>query len=75
MKTKYQDQFYPETNQKLSLNHWLRICRYWYNRQLGSRFDWWEMEHYCECLSIDSQYLCTQGKAQLLLAKTIIAYH
>jgi len=29
--------------------------------------------HYCECLSIDSQYLCTQGKAQLLLAKTTIA--
>ncbi|WP_083892464.1 helix-turn-helix domain-containing protein [Pleurocapsa sp. PCC 7319] len=24
------------------LNSWLRICRYWYNRQLGERFDWWE---------------------------------
>jgi putative transposase len=43
MKTTYQYQFYPNTNQKLSLNHWLRICRYWYNRQLDDRFDWWEM--------------------------------
>ncbi len=43
VKTTYQYQFYPDTNQKLSLNHWLRICRYWYNRQLGDRFDWWEM--------------------------------
>ncbi|MDB9510514.1 helix-turn-helix domain-containing protein, partial [Kamptonema animale CS-326] len=38
----YQYQFYPDTNQKLTLNQWLRICRYWYNRQLGDRFDWWE---------------------------------
>ena len=43
VKTTYQSQFYPDTNLKLSLNHWLRICRYWYNRQLGDRFDWWEM--------------------------------
>ncbi|NJK75122.1 MAG: transposase [Oscillatoriales cyanobacterium RU_3_3] len=43
MKTTYQYQFYPNTNQKLELNHWLRICRYWYNRQLGDRFDWWQM--------------------------------
>ena len=43
MKTTYQYQFYPDTNQKLTLNQWLRICRYWYNRQLGDRFDWWEM--------------------------------
>jgi len=43
MKTTYQYQFYPNTNQKLTLNQWLRICRYWYNRQLGDRFDWWEM--------------------------------
>jgi putative transposase len=43
VKTAYQYQFYPDTNQKLTLNHWLRICRYWYNRQLGDRFDWWEM--------------------------------
>jgi putative transposase len=28
--------------QKLVLNNWLRICQYWYNRQLGERFDWWE---------------------------------
>ena len=43
MKTTYQYQFYPDIKQKLTLNHWLRICRYWYNRQLGDRFDWWEM--------------------------------
>jgi putative transposase len=43
VKTTYQYQFYPDTNQKSELNHWLRICRYWYNRQLGDRFDWWEM--------------------------------
>jgi putative transposase len=43
MKTTYQYQFYPDTNQKIELNHWLRVCRYWYNRQLGDRFDWWEM--------------------------------
>jgi putative transposase len=42
MKTTYQYQFYPNTNQKLTLNQWLRICRYWYNRQLGDRFDWWD---------------------------------
>ena len=42
MKTTYQYQFYPNTNQKLALNQWLRICRYWYNRQLGDRFDWWD---------------------------------
>ncbi|XZN99820.1 MAG: RNA-guided endonuclease InsQ/TnpB family protein [Microcoleus sp.] len=43
MKVTYQYQFYPDTNQKQKLNHWLRICRYWYNRQLGDRFDWWDM--------------------------------
>ncbi len=43
MKATYQYKFYPDTNQKLTLNQWLRICRYWYNRQLGDRFDWWKM--------------------------------
>ncbi len=43
MKTTYQYKCYPHTNQKIQLNQWLRICRYWYNRQLGDRFDWWEM--------------------------------
>ena len=38
----YQYRLNPTTNQKLVLNDWLRICRYWYNRQLGERFDWWE---------------------------------
>ena len=41
MKYNYQYRLYPTTEQKLVLNHWLRICRYWYNRQLGERFDWW----------------------------------
>lgn len=43
MKTTFQYRFYPDTKQKLELNEWLRISRYWYNRQLGDRFDWWEM--------------------------------
>ena len=37
----YQYRLRPTTEQKLVLNDWLRICRYWYNRQLGERFDWW----------------------------------
>lgn len=45
MKTTYQYRFYPDTNQKLELNNWLRICRYWYNRQLGERFTWWQENH------------------------------
>ncbi|BBD57388.1 putative transposase IS605 family protein [Nostoc sp. HK-01] len=43
MKYTYQYKAIPTTDQKLELNHWLRICQYWYNRQLGDRFDWWEM--------------------------------
>jgi putative transposase len=43
VKKTYQYKFYPDTNQKIELNKWLRICRFWYNRQLGDRFDWWEM--------------------------------
>ncbi|MEM1169078.1 MAG: transposase [Cyanobacteria bacterium P01_H01_bin.35] len=42
MKYTYQYRIYPEINQKLTLNNWLRICRYWYNRMLGERFNWWE---------------------------------
>lgn len=38
----YQYRTYPITNQKLTLNHWLRICQYWYNWQIGDRFKWWE---------------------------------
>jgi putative transposase len=45
MKTTYQYKFYPDTNQKLELNNWLRISRYWYNRQLGERFTWWQNNH------------------------------
>ena len=37
----YQYRLKPTTEQKLVLNDWLRICRYWYNSQLGERFDWW----------------------------------
>ncbi len=32
----------PTTEQKLVFNDWLRICRYWYNRQLAERLDWWQ---------------------------------
>ena len=42
MKYTYQYKALPTTEQKLELNLWLRICQYWYNRQLGDRFDWWE---------------------------------
>ncbi len=38
----YQYRLKLTTEQKLVLNDWLRVCRYWYNRQLGERFDWWE---------------------------------
>ncbi|MCL1474193.1 RNA-guided endonuclease InsQ/TnpB family protein [Argonema antarcticum] len=40
MPLNYQYRAYPNTKQKLQLNDWLRICRYWYNKQLGDRFDW-----------------------------------
>ncbi|WP_226593295.1 RNA-guided endonuclease InsQ/TnpB family protein, partial [Microseira wollei] len=43
MKVTYQYQFYPDTKQKHQFNYWLRVSRYWYNRQLGDRLDWWEM--------------------------------
>ncbi|MGG6267425.1 RNA-guided endonuclease InsQ/TnpB family protein [Leptolyngbya sp. AN03gr2] len=42
MKLTHQYKALPTTEQKLELNLWLRICQYWYNRQLGDRFDWWE---------------------------------
>ncbi|GET35410.1 putative transposase IS605 family protein [Microseira wollei NIES-4236] len=38
----YQYRAAPDTNQKLELNTWLKIGKYWYNKQLGDRFDWWE---------------------------------
>ena len=38
----YQYRIRLTTEQKLILNDWLRICRYWYNKQLGERFEWWE---------------------------------
>jgi putative transposase len=43
MKYTYQYRALPTTDQKLELNLWLRTCQYWYNRQLGDRFDWWDM--------------------------------
>ena len=33
---------YSDASQKQQLNDWLRICQYWYNWQLGDRFNWWE---------------------------------
>ena len=38
----YQYRLRTTTKQKLIINDWLRICRYWYNTQLGERFNWWE---------------------------------
>lgn len=42
MKTTYQYRLELETAQKLTLNKWLRTCRYLYNRMLGDRCDWWD---------------------------------
>ncbi len=42
MKYTYQYRLLPTTDQKITLNQWLRICRFWFNRQLGERFEWWE---------------------------------
>lgn len=42
MKTTYQYRIYPQTAQAQSLTQGLRICRYWYNRMLGERINWWE---------------------------------
>jgi putative transposase len=42
MKYTYQYKALPTTEQKLELNAWVRTCQYWYNRQLGDRFNWWE---------------------------------
>ena len=42
MKYTYQYNALPTTQQKLELNIWLRTCQYWYNCQLGDRFDWWD---------------------------------
>ena len=33
---------YPDPQQKVRMNHWLRTSQYWYNRMLSERFDWWE---------------------------------
>ena len=38
----YQYRAQPNTNQKLQFNSWLRITQYWYNKQLGDRFSWYE---------------------------------
>ncbi|WP_224413222.1 helix-turn-helix domain-containing protein [Oscillatoria salina] len=42
MKFTYQYRLLPTTDQKITLNRWLRVCRFWFNRQLGERFQWWE---------------------------------
>jgi putative transposase len=47
MKYTYQYKALPTTQQKLELHLWLRTCQYWYNRQLGDRFDWWEQNRCC----------------------------
>lgn len=46
MKISYQYRIYPSSQQKIILNNSLRIARYWYNKILGERFDWWE-QHRC----------------------------
>jgi putative transposase len=46
MKTTYQYRMYPQSSQRQCLWDGLRICRYWYNKMLGERLDWWE-QHRC----------------------------
>ncbi|KAB8335911.1 IS200/IS605 family element transposase accessory protein TnpB [Scytonema tolypothrichoides VB-61278] len=38
----YQYRAYPNTNHKQQFSSWLRIGQYWYNKQLGDRFSWYE---------------------------------
>jgi putative transposase len=51
MKTTHQYRIYPQSTQAKQLRDGLRICRYWYNRMLGERLDWWEQNrcpvNYC----------------------------
>jgi len=42
VKTTYQYRLDPQASQKVQLTESWRICRYWYNRMLGERLDWWE---------------------------------
>ena len=42
MKYTYQYRLLPTTDQKITITRWLRVCRFWFNRQLGERFNWWE---------------------------------
>src|SRR5919202_4288118 len=46
MKTTYQYRMYPQSTQAERLWNELRICRYWSNRMLRERLDWWE-QHRC----------------------------
>ena len=45
----YQYRMYPSAVQKEELRKWLRICQYWYNRQLGERFQWFETNRLRSC--------------------------
>ena len=51
----YQYKLLPERSQKLTLNSWLRVCQYWYNSQLGDRFNWWENNR-CYCVLPSGEY-------------------
>jgi putative transposase len=55
MKYTYQYKALPTTQQKLEMNLWLRTCQYWYNRQLGDRFSWWD----CNRAPVDACPLVT----------------
>ncbi len=55
MKLTYQYRMYPQTSQAKRLNDGLRVCRYWYNRMLGERLDWWE---YNRCPANSCPLIC-----------------
>ncbi len=63
----YQYRLRPTTQQKLVLNDWLRVCRYWYNKQLGERFYWWQYNR-SDCVLPQGEFCqiaCTIGSGEL----------
>ncbi|MEQ9550856.1 MAG: helix-turn-helix domain-containing protein [Coleofasciculus sp. G3-WIS-01] len=70
MKTAYQYRLYPSDKQKISLNNGLRVCRYWYNRMLGERLDWWEQNR---CPVNSCPLICHLPELKELMGKNTMA--
>jgi putative transposase len=69
MLSNYQYKALPSTNQKLRFNHWRRIGQHWYNKQLGDRFDWREMNR-CYALPVGLWQSDYDFNAKLLRDRT-----